>query len=624
MSGFVITTPVQIMLYWVGVDALPPVPAPTPLGGEAGTVILAVLLAQLQQAPPPGPAEAASLAQFLDTPLKTAFDNAWSQLQSGGSNSPASMVQAAVQKAAPNAYNIQVSTPSSGTQLTASTGALGTDILQTLPAGTTGTQLLLTYSLPGFSVSFSETTSGIFGSWADPSYNLTFDADIEVIIGVPDDILVPPGVIAELNTSNMHGSAANFFATVDGVLSLIPKWLGVILGAALGGVAASGLGAIAGGVGGGLATGGGSPSQPQNQTVPLSANELQSILGDLSFFAGARRFGFTQLGVRVNTNPPPHTPAGNTVEFDLTHPFDPGPVVSNAVLPPSQTLFAPRIGPSPPEVAAGGQLGVMGSSFPPAQATQLKITWTDTTSGNVVQSEIDWGILPGGQQQPPVLSPAVLIPRNGSYDNANNYTFKPLLPNTTYAFRVRDYDLFKLAATDWSKWLPLTTQATDQVEIVLSYQNTTIGFGQVQSDGSFSTTVIVPAGVPPGTYTLTAVMAGVPMAETQITVVAQGQALTPLLQVVDPNTLIAYSSPAGVVGGVSVTVQGQNYTPGAVDLFLDTAGGVSLGVAHVAANKTEFTFSFQWPEAVAGLHKILAQQGALQAFAAVFAQLPPQ
>ena len=618
-NSYVITTPVQITLFWQDVDAGSL--SPHPLGGVAGTIFRAILLQQLQQAPPPGPAEAAELTNFLSSPLKTFFDNAWTQML----GSVSSMLQKAVLGAAPNAYGFNSSIPQIGTSLSAYTSDLSTSILNLLPPGTAGTQLALAYSLPGFSVSFKETTSGLFGSWADPSYNLTFDAEIDVFIGVPDDILVPLAALAEFNTTNMQAGAGNFFAVVIAIEDLIPEWLGAVLGAALGGAIYSGLGAIAGGIGGASITGGGTGSTPQNQSVPIPNNQLQVLLGNLSLFASARQFGFTELGIQINLAPLAGTPQGPTVEFDLTHLFDPGPVVTNALLPPVLSLFPPQISTSSPEVNAGGQVGAAGNSFPPAQASQLKITWTDTTSGSVSQSEVQWGLAPNGKVPPPQPFPAVFITRHGSYDNGNYFTAKPLLPNTWYAFQVRDYDIFNQAATDWSAWLPLQTQATDQVQLVLNYNNMVVGFGTLTSDGSFSTTIMVPLSVPPGNYVLTAVLSGQSMAQTPITVLAEGQPLSPVLQVVDPNTLIPYPTPTGVVGDSLVTTHGENFNPGFVNLFIDAINGTSLGSATVLPNQNTFTQPVTWPLGVIGLHSIVAQQGALPlALVGVYAQNPPQ
>jgi hypothetical protein len=578
-------TPAQISLFFVNVDATPP-PFPHPLGGVAGTIIRAILLSQLPQSAQD------ALNQLLSTPLDQVFDQAWNELHGTAQG----MVLQAVQSAVPNAYSINASLPPKGA-LRASVGGLAPGMLDSLPPGTTGMQLTLSYFLSGFSVSFRETTSGIFGAWADPSYNLTFDGEIEINIAVPSESFIPIGAKAEFLTHNMQAGAGNFFALLIGLEDLISEWLNDQPIGSTG-------------------------SSLQDQITAINIPALQELFTELSSgFAVAAKFGFIQLAPQINTNPPAGTPPGNTVEFDLTHPFDPGPVVTNAASAGGPSFFRPLIGTSVPQVHAGDPIGVTGTFFPPAQASQLTITWTDTTSGTVAQSEIQWGIAPNGQVPPP--QPAdVKIVRHGPFDNANVFTAKGLLPNTPYAFRVRDFDVADFIATDWSAWAVFVTTASDQVQLLLNdANNTLLGNATVQGDGAFSTTVSIPANVAPGTYLLTALMSGQQMAQTIITVVAGGQALPPTLQVIDPITGIPFQAGIVVIG--QFTVRGANFNPGTVNFFIDTAGGTSLGVTLADANGG-FTTNLIWPVGQAGPHKVVAQQGALEATFAVFAEDPPR
>ena len=71
--------------------------------------------------------------------------------------------------------------------------------------------------------------------------------------------------------------------------------------------------------------------------APDKAPAVQQVLSELSSgFAIASQYGF--LGLAVDQpSPPSGTAPGNTVEFDVTHAFDPGPRVTNAnVMPPGQ------------------------------------------------------------------------------------------------------------------------------------------------------------------------------------------------------------------------------------------------------------------------------------------------
>jgi hypothetical protein len=575
-------TPAQVDLYFVNRDTQPP-PASHPLGGAAGAFIRAVLLPQL-----PTNAQTA-LNQLLSTPLDQIFDQAWTQLQ----GTAQSMVQQAVQGAQPNAYNIQVSLPAGGS-LRAQVGNVSPGMLDTLPPGTPAMQLTLVYSVPGFSVTFSETTSGIFGSWADPSYNLTFDGAIEIAIAVPHNSLIPLGAKAQFLTTNMQGGAGNLFAVLIGIEDAISNYLNQRPQ--------------------------GSGSSLQDQIVPINIPALQQLFGEMSSgFATAARFGFTQLGVQINTNPPAGTAPGNTVEFDLTHPFDPGPVISNRVST-APNFFSPQIGTSAPQVNAGSALGITGSYFPSAQAGQLAITWNDTTSGNVVQSEIQWGVASGGQ--PPTTPLDVMISRNGAYDNLNNFTAKGLAANTAYAFRVRDFDIADFIATDWSTWAVLTTTGSDQVQLVLSYQDQELGSATLQSDGSFTTTVTIPGSVPAGTYQISAVSGGHTLAQTPITVVAKGKTLAPVLQTINPNTGIANTLLPVILAGNAELLRGANFNPGLVVLSIETTD-VSLGLAIANASGV-FSATIHWPLNLQGQYNLLAQQGSLQATAPIYGENPPR
>jgi hypothetical protein len=166
------------------------------------------------------------------------------------------------------------------------------------------------------------------------------------------------------------------------------------------------------------------------------------------------------------------------------------------------------------------------------------------------------------------------------------------------------------------------TQATDQVELVLNFNNTGIGFATLQADGTFSTTVTMPANAPPGTYMLSAILSGQQMAQTPITVVAANQSLPAVLQIINPNTGIAYTGTSRVVGTLPVTTRGSGFSPDAVNLFVDSTGGKNLG-ATMADQNGLFTVTFTWPLGVTGPHNILAQQNATQATAPVYAENPP-
>lgn len=73
-------------------------------------------------------------------------------------------------------------------------------------------------------------------------------------------------------------------------------------------------------------------------------------------------------------------------------------------------------------------------------------------------------------------------------------------------------------------------------------------------------------------------------------------------------------------GGVPVNLHGQNFSPGTVNLWVDAIGGTSLGTA-TADQTGSFTAASSWPgQATLGAHQILAEAGAQQATAPIWAE----
>ena len=126
-------------------------------------------------------------ALFQSGALDDQFNALW---QNQGETLATSKINAAVLEAEPNAYNIQPNYPKTGA-LSASielqVNAPG--ITQQWPSGTQGSQLDLTFSLKGVSATFNTTTG--FGTFGAPEWKTTFDADLDVLIGVPTDPTIP-------------------------------------------------------------------------------------------------------------------------------------------------------------------------------------------------------------------------------------------------------------------------------------------------------------------------------------------------------------------------------------------------------------------------------------------------
>jgi hypothetical protein len=592
-------TPLLIDLSYVEADASPPQTQHEVLGNL-----------QTQALSKLDPSEQMPVQQLLSTPLDTLFNDAWSALLP----SVPDQITQKITDAESTAHDITINPlPQTGT-LRAGLAPTSPQQLPSLPPGIDGQVLWLEFSLGRVSASFSSTpVKGL----PDASIDLSFDLGIEVALIVPADPTVPLLIWPVLNqisqlqilTSNFLVVPTNFWAKL---------YVGVqMIGSLLEGNGIPNL----------------NPADSRDfMDVPL---QMSLLFGELSgALATAAGFGFTQMDVQINTSPQPPAPAGNTVEIDLTHPADPGPQVRNALVPQGPSFLPPQIGLTAPDVPAGGQVGVNGTSFPPGQASLLKITWTDTTSGTVTKSEVRWGPTPS-PGVPPAQPADVMIDRTspgGSPDPS--FTATGLIPGTEYAFLVRDFDA-DCVATGWSVpaspqppdpqpwdgiWTFLQTQSNDQVDLVLSYQSTDLGTATLQPDGTFAVQVTVPASVPAGTYTVTAMLAGQPMAEALIIVLALGAAPPPALQVIDPTYGLPVQGTATVVGNVPVNLRGQHFTPGTVNLWVDAAGGISLGTA-TADQAGTFTAAPDWPtQAALGADQILAVAGSQQATAPVWAE----
>jgi hypothetical protein len=220
----------------------------------------------------------------------------------------------------------------------------------------------------------------------------------------------------------------------------------------------------------------------------------------------------------------------------------------------------------------------------------------------------------------------VNIERHGIYDNAQHFTAQGLIPNTQYAFRVRDYDT-ELTATAWSAWIVLTTGAAsdDEVDLVLDDgSSTVIGNASVQVNGTFTSTVTVPTTVSPGTYILRAMMSGSQRAQTTIEVIAAGQALRPVIQVLRPDGL-PFTKNDFAVSNSPVHLRGLNFAPSAnVDLFIDRfRGGPKLGWTFPDANGA-FTVAPIWPYGVIGDKAVVARQGVEEATVSLKVVNPPK
>jgi hypothetical protein len=596
-------TPLEIALWFVAPGGSPP-PAPNPLNSSTGEVTLLGLglVGQIQD-----PQQQAQAIAALRTPFDQLFDTSWDNLLASGT--PQYMVQQAVRKARPSAYNIVATFPAAGT-LQADVGPVSTASAlpfppAVLPTGWKGRLLTLQYSLQGsVQITWSQTTGGVVGwltgSLFDASYQATFDGTLIVYVAVPADPAVGLIVQSSFQATHVHAGLDGFSlanAVEFGSIVLQTGWDWLTF-----------------------------QTPPSNsipdQNIGVTNSGIEQAFGLLSGqLAGAVPEGFTELSVQVNGQPQPNWTAVNRVEFDLVHPFDAGPVVTAGPPYPTFGSGAPQISASPGTVVAGTQFTVLGTNFP---AMRIVIGWTDTASGEVSQSEVQWGrVLPtliGHPLDVDVLGD-VTITRYAAGDGRNTFTATNLAPDTNYAFRVRDYDLQNQSVTGWGDWTVLKTPVTNQVQLILGDPASTgLGTFTLQQDGTLSALVTMPAGEAAGIYPLWATISGAKVASTTVTVIAQGQQAPPQLEVIDPTTGLSIPPVASVI--YQVSLRGDYFEPGPVTLAADSQAGPDLGTATADAHGS-FSATFGWLDV--GPHTILGvQNGQVAASVPVYGLAVPQ
>ena len=370
--------------------------------------------------------------------------------------------------------NFVVHIPESGT-LSAAVAAIDPHIFSDLfnyygkLVWTSGSQLELTFSVPGFSASWTN-VNGIFGA----DWNVGFDGELVVYLAIATDPRIPPQAQAVFNTSNTVASPGNFNAeatylaafVIDLVFRLAPfEALTELLGITNPPINVN------------------LSAPDQSQQVPGISELTDSLLSLWLLFKQAYSLGFTELRPVIRGALPGATP-GNTVELDLIHPVDGPPKLT--VPKPSLAVLEPELAVAPPVVASAGQFTVSFISFPPSQSEQLIVQWT-ATSPFITESRVLWG--PAGTgNTPPAASDynlsGPLIPPSPDY---GTFTFTTLAtpgnpqlaPDTTYAFIAQDFDLpsllsinnsfvmlgFPPVAHEQSAWTYFTTSPSDPMPL---------------------------------------------------------------------------------------------------------------------------------------------------------------
>jgi hypothetical protein len=151
------------------------------------------------------------------------------------------------------------------------------------------------------------------------------------------------------------------------------------------------------------------------------------------------------------------------------------------------------------------------------------------------------------------------------------------------------------------------------VDLTLAYQSSSktilpgpvvVGTPNVESDGTFSTTIIIPPDAVPGPATLCAQVWGEDVFCLPITIVAK---IVPLVRLVDSINLTTLGTPYNVYSGYRAAAAGEDFTPnGHVSLFIDQDHGKAIAPPVPVASDGTFLCKFTWPPLVPDSHTLFA------------------
>jgi hypothetical protein len=543
------------------------------------------------------PQDIAPLLQnpVLTTPLGSFFNTQWnatdpktgqSMHDSACDTIKSSLIDQVHQSLNVNPYNITCSLATSG-----SVGALVADGTMTTqePPGwhysapfylvSGGQHLLIDYWLPGDSVSFSVPVGSPANLLGDPSYTVTFDARLRMLVDVADNYpaTCTDAVFGWSEADDATVNASNVSANVDDAVGSFVAWVN------------------------GQPTAIFQSAEGQIDSGTYQAGPLGPLTSTFDQLRGAcdsaRGVGFTSLQAGVQNG---------ALAFTFSHPDLPKPELTNLVAQRNgDTFLNDQIGVQQLQVHAGDSDAVDGY-FDIPSVTSLQIGGVGGSTND--PAIVKWG--PRGKTQETVSV-------SGSEFDPTN-----LSPNTTYTFQAQVCDL--VTCSPWSDTVQATTSAAGSDGVTFDLANgsadcaqknacTAVGATSVKADGSFGGSITVPASVRPGQYTLVGRAGSGGAAQTATTpliVVGAAAQAQPLLAVWDTVANRAYASPAVTVQGGQFTLHGESFAPGQVTLTLDTASGPILGTATVGGNGT-FQATFNMPYSSVGKHTLLASGAAL-------------
>ncbi len=524
----------------------------------------------------------------LTTPLGTFFDSQWNAVDpnTGVSlhDSACSTIKNNVISQVQQALNVSPYDISCNLATSGSVGVLLADGTMTTqePPGwhyaapfylvPGGQHLLLSYWLPGDSVSFSVPAGSPENALGDPSYTVTFDATLRILADVSGDYpdACSDAVYSWSEASDASVNASNFAGDVDDAVAAFVATLN------------------------GQPTAIFQTTEGQIDTSTYGSGPLGAVSTAFDQLRSAcdsgRTLGFTQLRGAVQNN---------TLAFTFTHPDLAAPSLTNmAAQRNGQSFLNDQLGVQQLQVHAGDSDTVDGFLDIPT-VTALEIGGLRGSAD--APATVRWG--PHGKAQQTV--------------NVTGDEFDPtnLAPNTSYDFQAQLCD--PLTCSPWSGTLNASTGAagSDQVSIALASDKAgcskkgacpVVGTSTVNADGTFSGSIAIPAATKPGDYTLEAnVGGGAQSAATPLTVVGESASAKPLLAVWDTVANRAVSSPSETVQGGRFTLHGEAFAPGLVSIMLDKPNGPVVGTVTAGADGS-FQETFTMPYASTGKHTLVS------------------
>lgn len=299
---------------------------------------------------------------------------------------------------------------------------------------------------------------------------------------------------------------------------------------------------------------------------------------------------------------------------------------SSGQIPSVPSFTRPMISTAQPLVKAGNAVQASGQYFPPNtnMTTTFPVTmrhggYGGNSSLGVCSggaTELGWGPV-GGAQGLQRLQGDAQGRCAASYDAAN------LAPNTAYQFRARDCDT--ITCSPWSPTLRMTTAKVDPAKgrVVLTLDGgAPLGAATINAQGTFTTSITIPAGTSPGAHALRAATSDA-KADVAIQVATSSptgasRASMTMIALLRGETGCPNHPISSTQTDDTFMLFGAGFAAGAVNIHLDTAAGTTLGTAAVRADGSICQRVRSAAGNMAGARKLVAvQNGAVVAQTAV-------